>query len=142
MSQQEVDSTTHTLREFALTLVRHAPASTLSQVAAGVLSALERRGPQRITSLAERESVSQPAMTGLVQRLDAAGLVERRPDPADGRATLIAITVAGAEALMSRRRSHDGRLAAAISSLSAADRAALEAAMPALSHLLEIYEPT
>lgn len=140
MSQQELNSATQTLREFALTVVRHAPPSSLSRVAAGVLSVLERQGPRRITSLAERESVSQPAMTGLVQRLESAGLVERRADPADGRAALIAITVPGLEALMARRRSHDTRLAAAISSLSTADRAALDAATPALTHLLEAYE--
>ena len=140
MLQQEVDPTTQTLREFALSLVRHAPPSSLSRVAAGVLSVLERQGPQRITILAERESVSQPAMTGLVQRLEAADLVERRADPADGRAALIVITVPGLDALTARRHSHDARLASAIESLAAADRAALEAALPALTHLLESYE--
>ena len=57
------------LREFALSLVRDAPQDSLSRTAAAALSVLERGGPQRITTLATHESVSQPAMTGLVQRL-------------------------------------------------------------------------
>ena len=90
------------LREFALSLVRDAPQDSLSRTAAATLSVLERGGPQRVTALAAHESVSQPAMTGLVQRLEAAGLVSRESDPGDGRAALIAVTPAGSAALSSR----------------------------------------
>ena len=41
--------------------------------------------------------VSKGAMTNTLQRLAARGLVEIRPDPADGRAKRVAITAAGRE---------------------------------------------
>jgi DNA-binding MarR family transcriptional regulator len=38
---------------------------------------------------------SQPGLSRLVQRMEAAGLVERRVDPADGRATMLHVTKVG-----------------------------------------------
>jgi DNA-binding MarR family transcriptional regulator len=38
---------------------------------------------------------SQPGLSRLVQRMEQAGLVERRPDPDDGRATTLVVTRAG-----------------------------------------------
>src|SRR6478735_7136874 len=52
-------------------------------------------GPVRLTDLAKTEQVSQPGITQLVTRLERDGLVERRPDPSDGRAVLVHITEAG-----------------------------------------------
>jgi DNA-binding MarR family transcriptional regulator len=39
--------------------------------------------------------VTQSAMTQIVTRLERDGLVERRPDPTDGRAVLVSVTPAG-----------------------------------------------
>ncbi|WP_346179630.1 MarR family winged helix-turn-helix transcriptional regulator, partial [Streptomyces cuspidosporus] len=61
-------------------------------VALSVLDELVREGPRRVTELAALERASQPGMTGIVGRLQAAGLVGRAPDPTDGRATLVAPT--------------------------------------------------
>jgi DNA-binding MarR family transcriptional regulator len=47
-------------------------------------------------ALAERALVSKQAVAGLVDALEADGLVERRPDPADGRAWIVARTRRGA----------------------------------------------
>ncbi len=127
------------LREFALSLVRDAPQDSLSRTAAAALSVLERGGPQRITTLATHESVSQPAMTGLVQRLEAAGLVSREADPVDGRAALIAITPAGSSELARRRQGHEDAISARLGLLSSYDRALLAAATPALVHLMESH---
>ena len=127
------------LREFALSLVRDAPQDSLSRTAAATLSVLERTGPQRITSLAAHESVSQPAMTGLAQRMESAGLVYRENDPADGRATLIDITPAGSRELAARRRGHEDAITERLALLSPYDRAMLAAATPALVHLTESH---
>src|SRR3954452_9505827 len=71
----------------------------LSRTAASVLAALRDGGPQRATALAIAESVAQPSMTTLLSRLERAGLVARRPDPADSRAVLVRITAEGLERL-------------------------------------------
>jgi DNA-binding MarR family transcriptional regulator len=46
----------------------------------------------RMGELAERAYLSKQAMTEMVRRLERDGLVERRPDPEDGRASLIFLT--------------------------------------------------
>lgn len=45
-----------------------------------------------------------PAMSELVDDLQRIGIVERRPDPSDGRAKLICLTDAGWEAMRTARR--------------------------------------
>jgi DNA-binding MarR family transcriptional regulator len=52
-------------------------------------------GPVRITELNRHVLLSQPALSRLVDRLAERGLIERRPDPADGRATRLSLTSAG-----------------------------------------------
>lgn len=46
----------------------------------------------RMGELARRARLSKQSMTDLIRRLERDGLVERQPDPADGRASLIYLT--------------------------------------------------
>src|ERR1700704_653919 len=73
-------------------------------VALSTLDAVDRPGPHRVSWLGAQERIPQPGMTGIVDRLAAAGLAQRQPDPADGRAALVAITPAGHDYLVSIRR--------------------------------------
>jgi DNA-binding MarR family transcriptional regulator len=52
----------------------------------------------RITELAELAQVSKPTVVYLVNEMERLGYVERRPDPADGRAKLVCMTDRGARA--------------------------------------------
>ena len=52
----------------------------------------------RITELGEDVLLTQPGMSRLIARLEAAGLVERVDDPSDGRACRIRLTETGAQA--------------------------------------------
>ena len=52
-------------------------------------------GPQRQADLAAAFGTDSASMTRTVQRLERAGFVRRRQDPADGRATLVESTPAG-----------------------------------------------
>ena len=132
-----MDATARALREFVAVVVRSTRSASMSRVAAATLSLLERQGPLRITDLAEREAVTQPAMTGLVQRLEQAGHVARSPDPADGRASLISITTAGVAALGARRAEQDARIAAWLATLPPEQLATVESALPALTTAME-----
>ncbi|MCB8884001.1 MarR family transcriptional regulator [Acidisoma cellulosilytica] len=51
--------------------------------------------PQTIRGLAEFLSIPKPAVTRAADRLDAAELIRRRIDPADGRSVLLSISAAG-----------------------------------------------
>lgn len=67
---------------------------TLSQFS--VLNNFVRLGGERSPAgLASAFQVTRQTMTNTLQRLEAAGLVTSRPDPADGRAKIITITEAG-----------------------------------------------
>jgi len=111
------------------------PPGGLSLTAAATLATLERSGPCRLTALADREAVTQPAMTQLVARLQGAGLVRRAADPADGRVVQVEITDPGRAVLAQRRAVRAERLAGMLADLSADDRAALAAALPAMDAL-------
>jgi DNA-binding MarR family transcriptional regulator len=53
----------------------------------------------RLTELAAQARMTLAAMSELVDDLQRLGIVERRPDPRDGRAKLICLTEAGWEAM-------------------------------------------
>jgi DNA-binding MarR family transcriptional regulator len=58
----------------------------------------------RLTELAAQARMTLPAMSELVDDLQRIGIVERRPDPSDGRAKLICLTDPGWEAMSTARR--------------------------------------
>jgi DNA-binding MarR family transcriptional regulator len=60
-----------------------------------VLVPLFERDGLRLSELAAAARLSKQAMTGLVNRCEADGLVERGPDPTDGRAFNVRLTARG-----------------------------------------------
>ena len=65
-----------------------------------VLATLRRSGPDyrlRPTDLTNATMLTSSGMTKRLDKLEAAGLVAREPDPGDRRGTLITLTAAGRE---------------------------------------------
>ena len=60
-----------------------------------LLSALAEREGQSHSELARALCVSAPTISKMVQRLERAGFVERRPDPDDERVSCVYLTDAG-----------------------------------------------
>ena len=106
----------------------------VNRTSLSVLATL-RDGPRRITDLADGEYISQPGMTTLVSRLEDEGWVERRPDPNDGRAVLVAITRAGSRMLDSAIAARTDVLRLRIEPLGPKERQALAKAVEALRYL-------
>jgi DNA-binding MarR family transcriptional regulator len=72
-----------------------------------MLTYLVTSGPQRSSVLSERFGVDKGAISRQVQHLADLGLIDRAPDPADGRATLVSASadaVLRMEAILSERR--------------------------------------
>lgn len=67
----------------------------LDWAAAALLGRLVRCGPRRQGELADRALLDPSTVSRYVGHLVRAGLVERRPDPEDGRAVRLAATEAG-----------------------------------------------
>ncbi len=104
----------------------------LSLTAAAALGSLDRLGPQRITTLAATEGVSQPSMTQLVQRLEHRGLVTRTSDPSDGRVALVSLTEQGRAAIAERRARNARTIATLLEDLPEDDVRTLAAGMAAV----------
>ncbi|MBJ8338117.1 winged helix DNA-binding protein [Antrihabitans sp. YC3-6] len=64
-----------------------------------VMHMLDREGT-RITAIAARARISVQSVSEMVNALERQGYLERRPDPADGRAKLIIITPKGEQAVV------------------------------------------
>jgi DNA-binding MarR family transcriptional regulator len=58
-----------------------------------------RGGPATLSQLAEANGVDAPYATLIVDKLEARGLVERRPHPDDRRRKLVTLTAAGHSAI-------------------------------------------
>ncbi|WP_212909799.1 MarR family winged helix-turn-helix transcriptional regulator [Streptomyces sp. TS71-3] len=83
-------------------------ASEVEDITLGQASALARlsdKGGVTASELASAEGVRHQSMTATVASLAAMGLVERSPDPGDGRRLLITLTAEG------QRRVEEGRQA-------------------------------
>lgn len=65
----------------------------------GIIGLLAQFGECRASALAEMIGVGPSALSRQLADLADEGLVQRRPDPEDGRATLIMISPAGSQAL-------------------------------------------
>jgi DNA-binding MarR family transcriptional regulator len=118
--------------------IRLASVRRLSFTTLSVLHTLAERSPLRLGELTATEQVSQPAITQMITRLEADGLVERRPDPHDGRAVLVHLTAAGRKVVTDRRDDRVGRLAPLLDLLEPSERAALAAALPVLERIAEL----
>src|ERR1700740_1793309 len=72
---------------------RAAPAPVHSALSPRHVAALEqiRGGPLTVGELASRLDLTLPTVSGVLAALDRAGLVKRRPDPADRRRTIVQI---------------------------------------------------
>jgi DNA-binding MarR family transcriptional regulator len=99
--------------------------SGLSVARTKVLRRLCEQGPTRQSVLANNCALSPHSITDIVDGLERLGLAERRPDPVDRRAKLVAITDAGRTALDAANATWERLLTQIFGSLSDADRETL-----------------
>jgi DNA-binding MarR family transcriptional regulator len=94
---------------------------------------LADRGPANISTLAAILKVQPSTATRMVDRLVAAGLIDRKPNPESRRELIIELTTRGrtvVEAMVGRRRQE---IAAIVERMPQADRAGLVRALTAFS---------
>ena len=83
-------------------IVRSASASEHSPLAIEVLRAVVEAGEVRASDLASRLFVTKTSISRYVNDMLEEGLLEQRPDPSDGRATLLSVSSAGRRELAER----------------------------------------
>jgi DNA-binding MarR family transcriptional regulator len=99
---------------------------------------LDRGGPTTPGELAKLEQISPQSMGATLAALEARGLVERRPDPRDGRRVVLSVTEAGRDVLLDKRNARARQLAQALSAgFTPAELRQLMAAAPLLERLAQ-----
>ncbi|OBH11637.1 MULTISPECIES: MarR family winged helix-turn-helix transcriptional regulator [unclassified Mycobacterium] len=86
----------------------------LSPSQTAVLNRLWKEGASSASALASAERVRPQSMATVVAALEQRGLIERQPDPDDGRRQLISLTTAGRRRAESNRQVREEWLARAI----------------------------
>ena len=107
---------------------------TAPQVTA--MTCLVTRGPLTLTELSRAMGTSHSTASGIVDRLEARGLVRRTPDEADRRRTQIAVTEEVTRYVAELEKGPSGRLLAALRRASVDQRRAIRQALTLLRHLL------
>jgi len=146
MSPNSTTSLTDSAAQLRMAIVRTArrlrqeaaaEASGLTPTSTATLASIERFGPLTPSELADIERVKRPTMTRALGCLEREGLIERTPDPADGRSSLIAVNAAGRERLRRLRGRKNAYLARRMRELSAAEVETLERAAEILDRMRE-----
>jgi DNA-binding MarR family transcriptional regulator len=117
--------------------MRQEAGSELRAPNASALTTVELHGPLTPSELADIERVKRPTATRILRGLEEEGLVQRTPDPKDGRSALISLTGEGRERLRRLRQRKNAYLARRMRDLDPGEVATLKRAAQILEGLLE-----
>jgi DNA-binding MarR family transcriptional regulator len=112
-------------------------ATGLTPTSTAALATIERHGPLTPSELAEIERVKRPTVTRTLGCLEREGLVDRTPDPADGRGFLVSLNGAGRERLRRLRGRKNAYLARRMRDLPTDEVETLERAAEILDRMRE-----
>ena len=95
--------------------LRRAPVrGELTMPEMSALTRLDRAGSATASALARAEQITPQAMGATVAELTRRGLAQGRPDPADGRRTVLSLTEAGQRLVRTKRSTRTQQLAKAL----------------------------
>jgi DNA-binding MarR family transcriptional regulator len=114
-----------------------AETSGLTPTSVAALATIERHGPMTPSEIAEIERVKRPTITRTLGCLEREGLIDRAPDPADGRSALVSINSAGRDRLRRLRSRKNAYLARRMRGLSPEEVDTLERAAEILERMRE-----
>lgn len=119
--------------------LRQAPVDgELTPPETSALARLDRGGPTTAAAMARLEQISPQSMGATLNTLESRGLVERTPDPEDGRRAVLSLTEAGRDALRNRRNARTEQLVQALANgFSGAELKQLLSAAPLLERLAQ-----
>ncbi|HET7921509.1 MAG TPA: MarR family transcriptional regulator [Gammaproteobacteria bacterium] len=101
------------------------------------LQHLREHGPQRSGALARQLELSPPTVTGILDRLELRGLINRERRPEDKRHVFITLTASGCTLANATPSTLTRRLARALGALPAAERSTLHTALQQLDAMLQ-----
>jgi DNA-binding MarR family transcriptional regulator len=133
----DVAAALHVSIGLLLRRMRQAPVQgdlTLPEMSA--LARLDRAASATPGEMAKAEQISPQAMGATLGALEERGLIERRPDPGDGRRAVMSLTEAGRGVLRNKRNARTEQLAKALSAgFTRSELTTLMAAAPLIERL-------
>lgn len=114
-----------------------AETSGLTPTSVAALATIERHGPLTPSEIAAIERVKRPTITRTLGCLEREGLIDRAPDPADGRSSLVSVNGAGRERLRRLRGRKNAYLARRMRDLTDEEVETLERAAEILERMRE-----
>lgn len=133
-----VERLTISIEDFNSLFIRLPGSGRLNFSALSVLHTLSRAGACRLSDLVRTEQIKQPALTSVVAKLELDGLIERRPDPSDGRASMLSLTADGHAVVSRRHVDRVERLRGLIGRLRDADRSQLLSIAAVLDQIVQL----
>jgi DNA-binding MarR family transcriptional regulator len=118
-------------------LMRQQEDSGLTPTLRAALASVARHGPMTLGELAAHEQVTKPTTTSIVGKLEARGLVMRRPDESDRRVCWVEVTPLGKRQLEQHRERRTEWLASRLRALPPEQLARLADALDALDTISE-----
>jgi DNA-binding MarR family transcriptional regulator len=115
------------------------PHRALDRAAYVILRHLQQDGPQNVSALAARLNLDGSTVTRQVTALQRDGLVERHPDPRDGRGTVIEPTQKGLAQVDAVRQARRALYDKVLHDWSPAQRADLARALERLTLSIDDY---
>jgi DNA-binding MarR family transcriptional regulator len=116
-----VESLIHALMSISRLMRQRRQGETLDTGSFWLLKTLAASGPLRVTDLAACTNLDTSTVSRHVAQLDGAGLIERTPDPVDGRAQRVKVSAPGAEKIEAALRSRRALLERCLESWEARD---------------------
>jgi DNA-binding MarR family transcriptional regulator len=108
----------------------------LTSAESSALARLDRTGPTTASELSRLERITPQSMGATVAALEERGLVERMPDPQDGRRAILSLTTAGKDLLRRRRSARSEMLSGALAAgFSRTELKQLQVAAPLIERL-------
>ena len=109
----------------------------LTPTSVAALATIERHGPLTPSEIAEIERVKRPTITRTLGCLEREGLIDRAPDPQDGRSSLVSVNGAGRERLRRLRSRKNAYLARRMREMTDEEVETLERAAEILERMRE-----
>ena len=110
----------------------------LTPTSVAALATIERHGPLTPSEIAKIERVKRPTITRTLVCLEREGLVDRAPDPEDGRSALVSVNGAGRARLRRLRGRKNAYLARRMRELTDEEVETLERAAEILDRMREV----
>lgn len=125
------------MRSLERPLTKHIAAEGLTSPQFAVLEMLLHKGPRTVNEIIEGLSSSSGNVGVVIDNLLTAGMLQKKPNPADGRSRIVSLTAAGEAKIRAYYPRHRDELHRLLSGVERSEKRKLIKALAALRRSLE-----